>query len=158
MKKAIYPGSFDPITNGHIDIIRRARKMFEEVTVAVAKNPDKKPFFSYEEREKMISQIFEDDPKIKVIKYSGLLVDLAKENNIYTFIRGLRAVTDFDYEFQLAMTNKTLNDKIDTVFLMTEGKYSYLSSNVVRQLAKFKGDVSSFVPPLVEFEMKRKVT
>ena len=100
------------------------------MTVAVAKNPDKKPFFSYEEREKMISQIFEDDPKIKVIKYSGLLVDLAKENNIYTFIRGLRAVTDFDYEFQLAMTNKTLNDKIDTVFLMTEGKYSYLSSNV----------------------------
>jgi pantetheine-phosphate adenylyltransferase len=158
MKKAIYPGSFDPITNGHIDIVRRARKMFDEVIIAVAKNPEKKPFFSYDEREKMISQIFSDDPSIKVLKYSGLLVNLAKETGIYTFIRGLRAVTDFDYEFQLAMTNKTLNTKIDTVFLMTDGKYSYLSSNVVRQLAKFNGDISSFVPALVEFEMKRKMT
>ena len=157
MKQAIYPGSFDPITYGHIDIIKRARKLFDKVVIAVAINPDKKPLFTYEKRVELIKELMNDDPKIEVLFYSGLLVNLVDDTGITTIIRGLRALTDFEYEFQLAMTNRKLNDKIDTVFLMTDGSYSYLSSTVVKQLARFQGDISQFVPPLIEAAVKEVV-
>lgn len=157
MKQAIYPGSFDPITNGHIDILKRARQIFDKVIVAVAINPDKKPLFSYEKRVRLIQELMADDPGIEVLYYSGLLVDLVDKTGIKTIIRGLRALTDFEYEFQLAMTNRKLNDKIDTVFLMTDDTYSYLSSTVVKQLARFNGDISQFVPPLIERAVKEEV-
>lgn len=156
MKQAIYPGSFDPITNGHIDILKRARQIFDRVVVAVAVNPDKQPLFSYEKRVRLIQELMQDDPGIEVLYYSGLLVNLVDQTGIKTIIRGLRALTDFEYEFQLAMTNRKLNDKIDTVFLMTDDTYSYLSSTVVKQLARFNGDISQFVPPLIERAIKEE--
>jgi pantetheine-phosphate adenylyltransferase len=157
MKQAIYPGSFDPITNGHIDILKRARQVFDKVVVAVAVNPDKKPLFTFEKRVELIKELMKDDPGIEVLYYSGLLVDLVEQTGIKTIIRGLRALTDFEYEFQLAMTNRKLNDKIDTVFLMTDDTYSYLSSTVVKQLARFNGDISQFVPPLIERAIKEEI-
>lgn len=157
MKQSIYPGSFDPITNGHIDILKRARQIFDKVVVAVAVNPDKQPLFSYEKRVRLIQELMQDDPGIEVLYYSGLLVDLVHKTGIKTIIRGLRALTDFEYEFQLAMTNRKLNDKIDTVFLMTDDTYSYLSSTVVKQLARFNGDISQFVPPIIERAVKEEV-
>jgi pantetheine-phosphate adenylyltransferase len=156
IKQALYPGSFDPITNGHIDIVRRARKLVEEVHLAVFDNPFKTPFFSIEERVKLIKSIFPNDPGIIVTSFNGLLADYCKSTDISTIIRGLRAVSDFDYEFQLAHTNQKLNDRVDTIFLMTDLKYSYLSSSVVRQLAHFKSDVSAFVPKEVQCALEEK--
>lgn len=156
MKKAIYPGSFDPITLGHIDIVRRARKVFDEVHIAVAINPEKTPFFSYSERVELIRDLFQDDPGIFVQEFSGLIIKHAEALGIYTVIRGLRAVSDFDYEFQFALTNQKLSDKMETVFLMTDAQYSFLSSRVVRQLARFGGDISQMVPPSIEKAIKER--
>ncbi|RAP37688.1 pantetheine-phosphate adenylyltransferase [Candidatus Marinamargulisbacteria bacterium SCGC AAA071-K20] len=156
MKQALYPGSFDPITNGHIDIIKRAQKIVDVVHVAVFDNPFKKPFFTSEERVELIKKIFPSDQGIIVTAFKGLLADYCKSSEISTIIRGLRAVSDFDYEFQLAHTNQKLNDNVDTIFLMTDLKYSYLSSSVVRQLAHFKSDVSAFVPKEVQYALEEK--
>ena len=156
MKKAIYAGSFDPITNGHIDIVRRARCLFEQVIIAVIQNPDKQSLFSMDERKQFIQSIFSSDDTIIVEGFEGLLVDYAKQKGVYTIIRGLRAVSDFDFEFQMALTNRQLNSEIETVFLMTGSEYSYLSSSVVKQLALYKADVSSFVPECVEKALKEK--
>jgi len=157
MKKAIYPGSFDPITNGHLDIVRRATTVFDKVYIAVLENPSKAPFFTLDERIRLIKKVIGKDPKIQVVGFHGLLVDLAKEKNIFTIIRGLRAVSDFEMEFQIALTNRTLHPKIDTVFLMTDFKYSYLSSSIVKQLAKYNGEIKAFVPSLVEKALKEKM-
>lgn len=157
MKKAIYPGSFDPITNGHIDIIKRALPLFDEIHIAVIQNPIKTtPFFSIQERIQLITELFKDNPAIKIEGFEGLLADFAREKNVFTIIRGLRAVSDFDFEFQMALTNRNLEAKIDTIFLMTDEKYSYLSSSLVRQLAKLNGPIGQFVPEIIEKALKGK--
>jgi len=154
-KRAIYPGSFDPITNGHIDIVKRASKIFDEVIIAIFDNPKKNAVFSFEERKALIETCFADSDKIKVDIFHGLLVDYAKEKNILTIIRGLRAVSDFDYELQMSLTNRKLESNVDTIFFMTDEKYSYLSSSLVKQLVQFKGDVAAFVPKHVQAALRR---
>ena len=156
MKQAIYAGSFDPITNGHIDIIERAQKLFTEIHVGVIKNLDKAPLFTVEERISMIRKLFRPETGISVSGFKGLLVDFARKKKIFTIIRGLRAVSDFDYELQMALTNRKLEARLDTVFLMTDAKYSFLSSSLVRQIAAYQGDVSPFVPKIVEKTLKEK--
>ncbi|OGC07707.1 pantetheine-phosphate adenylyltransferase [candidate division WOR-1 bacterium RIFOXYD2_FULL_36_8] len=155
MKKAVYPGSFDPITNGHLDIIKRAAEIFDEVCVAVISNPDKNAYFSLEERLQMLKEAAKDIKKVKVDYFDGLLVDYAKHKGFEAIIRGLRAVSDFDYEFQMALTNRQMNPKIETVFLMTDYKYSYLSSSIVKQIAHFGGDVHNLVPENVAERLKK---
>jgi pantetheine-phosphate adenylyltransferase len=155
-RKAIYPGSFDPITNGHIDIVNRATEIFDEVTIVVFDNPNKTTLFSFEERRKLISEQFCHLANVTVDVYRGLLVDYAKQKSIFTIIRGLRALSDFDYELQFSLTNRKLASEVDTIFFMTDEKYSYLSSSLVRQLVQFKGDVSAFVPVHVNNALRSK--
>lgn len=151
MIKAIYPGSFDPITYGHIDIIKRASSMFDEITVCVLYNKAKTPLFSPIERVKMIQEVTREYPNVKVDSFSGLLIDYAKLHDIHVSIRGLRAITDFDYELQIAQTNRLLsNGELDTIFLTTSLEYSYLSSSSVKEIATFGGNISACVPEYVE--------
>jgi pantetheine-phosphate adenylyltransferase len=157
-KKAIYAGSFDPITNGHIDIIRRALRIFDYITIGVIENPDKTPLFSIEERISLIESVFPVHDRLTIAGFSGLLVEFAKAQSISTIVRGLRAVSDFDYEFQMALTNRRLLPNVDTVFLMTDHLYSHLSSSLVRQVARFGGDVSPFVPGSVQKALTEKYT
>lgn len=148
--KAVYPGSFDPITKGHIDIIERCREIFDEVVVAVLNNPAKNPMFTVEERMDLIKESTKDIKNISVDSFSGLLVDYVKENNISVIIKGLRAVSDFEYEFQMALANKSLNSEVETFFLMTNNRYSFLSSSLIKDIAKFNGNLSQFVTKNVE--------
>ncbi|MCR4798716.1 MAG: pantetheine-phosphate adenylyltransferase [Lachnospiraceae bacterium] len=158
MKRAIYPGSFDPITFGHIDIIERSVKLFDEIIVAVLNNSQKNSLFSASERVTMIQEIVKDYPTVTVCSFEGLLIDFAKEQDANIIIRGLRAVTDFEYELQIAQTNHVECPALDTVFLTTSLNYSYLSSSVVREFASYGGDISKFVPkqilPLIEEKYK----
>jgi len=147
--KAIYPGSFDPITYGHLDVIQRALKIFDELWVVVMVNPKKKPLLSLEKRLELIEELLRDEPRVHVDSHSGLLVDYAKNKNIRTIVRGLRAVTDFQYELEMPIANKHLWHELETVFLMTDEKYSFLSSGLVREVASMGGDVSNWVPPNV---------
>lgn len=156
MKISIYPGSFDPITNGHIDIIERAAKLSDKLIVAVLNNSDKKPLFSVNERLEMIKDAIKDIKNVEVDSFEGLTVDYCKKKNASIMIRGLRAVTDFEYELQLAHTNRELNNEVDTVFLLADMNYSYLSSSTVRQVSEYGGDVSKFVTPFVEGKLKEK--
>ena len=149
MNHAIYAGSFDPITKGHLDIIQRALTMFDLVHVSVIENVDKQALFSISERIDLIKNSIQSD-RIIVEGFEGLLVDYARDKGVYKLIRGLRAVSDFEYEFQMSLINRAQESKIDTIFLMTDQKYSYLSSSIVRQLAKFNGDISSYVSPYVQ--------
>lgn len=146
MKKAIYPGSFDPVTYGHIDIVKRASGIFDELIVAVLSNKAKSPLFSIEERVKILRDMFADIPNVSVVSYEGLLVDFAVANDANVIVRGLRAVTDFEYELQLAQTNNVLKQDIETVFLITSLEYAYLSSSTVKEVASYGGDISKFVP------------
>ena len=156
MKICIYPGSFDPVTYGHIDIIDRASKIADKLIVAVLNNHDKKSLFTIEERVEMIKESINKYDNVEVESFEGLLVDYAKSKNAKIVIRGLRAVTDFEYELQMAQTNRELLSDLDTVFLLTNLKYSYLSSSIVKQVASFGGDVSKFVTPQVAERLKRK--
>lgn len=156
MKIGIYPGSFDPITFGHIDIIERASKIVDEVVVAVLRNSNKNPLFVAEERMDMIKESTKHLSNIKVLAFDGLLVDLAKELNAQIVIRGLRAISDYEYEIQLAQTNKAIYEKIDTIFLTTSIKYSYLSSSMVKEIASFGGDIRKFVSPYVAGKLEKK--
>lgn len=156
MKTCIYPGSFDPITNGHIDIIERASKIADKLIVAVLNNNDKKSLFSIEERVEMINEAISNIDNVEVESFEGLLVDYAMKKNATIIIRGLRAVTDFEYELQMGQTNRELYGDIDTVFLLTNLKYSYLSSSIVKQVASYNGDVSKFVTPFVAEKLKIK--
>lgn len=146
MSRAIYPGSFDPVTLGHLDIIKRAAAMFDELVVGVLINTAKTPLFSLEERVNMLKNVVSDIPNVSVVQFDGLLVDYARQNDIKVIVRGLRAVTDFEYELQIAQSNRKVASDIDTVFLAMNIQYSYLSSSVVKEYASFGVDVKEFVP------------
>ncbi len=156
-KRAVYPGTFDPITLGHIDIIKRASKLVDELIVGVLNNNSKTPLFTPEERVEMIKESVADMPNVKVMAFDGLLVDFAKQQKALFVVRGLRAVTDFEYEFQMAQANRIIDKDVDTVFLTTSNAYSYISSSTVRELASFGGDISKFVTKGVEKKVKEKI-
>jgi pantetheine-phosphate adenylyltransferase len=150
MKAAIYPGSFDPVTYGHLDIIKRAAEIFDELTVSVLNNKTKTPLFSVEERVMMLEEATKDLPNVTIDSFSGLLIDHAREKDVHVAIRGLRAITDFEYELQIAQTNRKFsNEELDTMFLTTSLEYAYLSSSTVKEIASFHGDVSRCVPDFV---------
>ena len=154
---AIYPGTFDPVTYGHIDIIKRAQEIFSEVIVAVAHNPHKKPLFSVQERVAMLKDATADLKGITVSDFNGLVVDFARKQKAKVLIRGLRMLSDFEYEFQMALTNRKLADDVETIFLMPHESYSYLSSKLLREAASLGADLSSFVPEFIEKELKKKL-
>jgi len=156
MKIVIYPGTFDPVTNGHIDVIKRAIDLFDKVVVTVARNPVKNPLFTVEERLIMLKESLNPFTKVSVDSFEGLVVDHAKEVGAIGIIRGLRAVSDFEYEFQMALMNRKLDDKLRTIFLMPHEKYTYLNSTIIRNLTQFDSDVSDFVPPIVSEMLKSK--
>ena len=150
MEAAIYPGSFDPVTFGHLDIIKRSAKIFDELTVSVLDNKAKTPLFSVEERVRMLEEATRDLPNVTIDSFSGLLIDYAARKDIHVAIRGLRAITDFEYELQIAQTNRKFSEgKLDTVFLTTSLEYAYLSSSTVKEIASFNGDISECVPDFV---------
>ncbi|MBN3033595.1 MAG: pantetheine-phosphate adenylyltransferase [Candidatus Saganbacteria bacterium] len=146
MRKAVYPGSFDPVTSGHLDVIERAARLFDRVIVAVIRNPEKSPLFSFQERMDMLKASVPHCDNVAVDSFDGLLVEYVRGQKACAVVRGLRAVSDFDYEFQMALTNRRMAPEIETVFLMTDYRYSYLSSSFVRQIAGLGGDVSGLVP------------
>ena len=154
--KAIYPGSFDPMTYGHMDIIRRSAEIFDELTVSVLNNVNKTALFSVEERVNMLSEVVSDIPNVRVESFGGLLIDFARQNGVKTIIRGLRAVTDFEYELQIAQSNRKVAPEIDTVFLTTSIEYAYLSSSIVKEYARYGVDVTQFVPIEVVDRIKEK--
>ncbi|PFA68934.1 pantetheine-phosphate adenylyltransferase [Bacillus sp. AFS015802] len=153
---AVCPGSFDPITYGHLDIITRGAKVFDEIYVVVLNNSSKKPLFSVEERIELIREVTRDIPNVVVDSFQGLLVDYAKNVNAKAIIRGLRAVSDFEYEMQITSMNRVLDDEIETFFIMTNNQYSFLSSSIVKEVAKYGGDISELVPKRVEESLKKK--
>ena len=156
MSKAVYPGSFDPITNGHLDIIKRCSYVFDEVIVAVLINPDKKGWFTPDERVSMIERVTKHLGNVKVRSFEGLLVDFMDKENIDVIVKGLRTMTDFDYEMQMALMNKKLNKTKETMFMMTNSKYSYLSSTAIKQVALFKGNLEGLIPGELEAEIRKK--
>jgi pantetheine-phosphate adenylyltransferase len=158
MRRAIYPGSFDPVTNGHLDVIERARKLFDEVVVAVADNDEKQPLFSLKERLDLLRETAGRIDNVRVAQFKGLLVDFAKAENAGAVIRGLRAVSDFEFEFQMALMNRKLDAAVETIFLMPKEEYTYLSSRIVKEIARLGGDVSSFVPACVAKALSRKLS
>lgn len=153
---AIYPGTFDPITNGHLDIIKRAARIFDKVIVAVATNTGKAPLFSMDERKKLIQDAVKNIDKVEVDAFSGLIVDYCHQRGATALIRGLRAVSDFEYEFQMALLNRKIGKDVESVFLMPKEKYTYLSSSMIKEIAEFGGDITSFVPDHVRIELKNK--
>ncbi|SCJ48907.1 Phosphopantetheine adenylyltransferase [uncultured Clostridium sp.] len=157
MRVAIYPGSFDPITNGHLDIITRGSNIFDRLIVGVLVNIDKKGLFTIEERVELIKKVTKHLPNVEVICFNGLLVDLAKEYNAKVILKGLRAVSDFEYEFQMALMNSQLDPNIETLFMMTSSEYSYLSSSSVKQVAKFGGKINGLVPDEIIAEVYNKI-
>ncbi|MFC1557272.1 pantetheine-phosphate adenylyltransferase [candidate division KSB1 bacterium] len=157
MIKALYPGTFDPITYGHLDVFDRAMKIFDHVIIAVAHDTSKKTLFTLEERLNQIKEVINQNSRVDVEPFSGLLVEFAKNKQAHVIIRGLRAVTDFEYEMQLALMNRRLDDEIDTVFLMPNERYTYLNSSIVREVAQLGGDISNFVAPYVADQLMSKL-
>lgn len=156
MKIATYPGTFDPVTNGHIDIIHRGTEIFDKVVVTVARNISKSTLFSTEERLELLKSSLSETPKVEVVAFSGLVVDHARSIGAVAIIRGLRAMSDFEYEFQMALMNRKLAPEINTVFLMPNEKYTYLNSSIIRHLSEFESDVSEFVPKVVQEALRLK--
>ena len=154
---AIYPGTFDPVTNGHIDLIKRAQEIFSEVIVAVAANPQKAPLFNVQERVAMLKKATAGLSNIEVVGFDGLVVDFARERRAKVLVRGLRMVSDFEYEFQMALTNRKLSPDVETIFLMPHESYSYLSSKLLKEAASLGANLSSFVPDFVEIALKEKL-
>lgn len=153
----IYPGSFDPLTNGHLDVIKRATKLFDHVVVAVAESSDKTPFFTLAERKRMLAKVVKDIPNVTAMSFPGLLVDFAAKEKACAIIRGLRVISDFEFEFQMALMNRRLKERIETVFMMPRGKYIYLSSSLVKEVARLGGEVSAFVPETVNQSLRKKL-
>ena len=158
MNRALYPGTFDPITKGHTDLIERAERLFDEVVVAVAANPKKNPLFSLERRVELVQAVSAHLPNVRVVGFSNLLAHLAHEQNANVLIRGLRAVSDFEYEFQLANMNRQLAPQVESLFLTPSENYSYISSTLVREVAALNGDVSKFVHPAVAAALQERFT
>ncbi len=156
MRRAIYPGSFDPVTNGHLDIIERASKLFDEVIVAIAQNVEKDPLFSLDERMDFLRTSLPGAGPVRVTQFDGLLVNFAEKEGATAVIRGLRAISDFEFEFQLALMNRKLKSTVETIFLMPKEEYTYLSSRLVREIARLRGDVSQFVPEKVAQALRVK--
>tara|TARA_A100001011_G_C14025479_1_gene721311 strand:- start:51 stop:530 length:480 start_codon:yes stop_codon:yes gene_type:complete len=157
MQRAVYPGTFDPMTMGHVDLVKRASKLFDSVIIAIASSDSKKPMFTLEERIEIGNKIFADDPKVEVIGFSGLLVNFAKDNDANILIRGLRVVADFEYEFQLANMNRAMSPDIESVFLTPKEEYSYISSSLVKEIATMGGDVDRFVDPVTLEALNKKI-
>lgn len=155
---AIYPGTFDPVTFGHIDIIKTAAKMFDEVHVAIANNTGKKPLFTTQERLKFMQMATKSIPGVKVETFNGLVVNFARKKSARAMVRGIRAVSDFDYEFQMALANQKLESEIHTIFVMPSEDHFYISSRLIKEIAQFGGDVSRFVPPFVESRLRQKLS
>jgi len=155
-KIAIYPGSFDPVTNGHVDIAQRGLRIFDKIIVAILKNPVKNFLFTVEERMEMLESSFEEYPNIEVETFDGLLVDYAAKKDSIAILRGMRAVSDFEYEFQLALMNRKLNREVQTVFLMTSLRWIFTSSSIIKEAAQFGGDIKGMVPPIVNEKLKEK--
>jgi len=156
MKRAIYPGTFDPITNAHIDIIKRAKKLFDVIIIAIAQPRHKNPLFTLEERLFLVKESLKDMEDIEVLTFDGLLVDLCKKLNVNIIIRGIRAISDFDYEFQIAWMNRKLFNEIETILLMPSEEYFFLSSSIVKEVAMLGGNIDNFVPEIVKFELLKK--
>lgn len=157
MKTAIYPGSFDPVTLGHYDIIERSSKIFDKLIVGVLNNSAKSPLFSVEERVNMLRSVTAHITNVEVQSFDGLLVDFVRKNGANVIVRGLRAITDFEYELQLSQTNRIIAPEIDTLFLTTNLKYSYLSSSIVKEIATYHGDISAFLPPEILEQVEKKI-
>ena len=157
MRLAIYPGSFDPVTNGHLDLLTRALKLFDRVLISVARNPAKSPLFTEQERIALIRSVVGRNPRVTVDAFEGLLVEYAQAKKAAAIVRGLRAISDFEYELQMALMNRKLNTGVETVFLMPNEKYTYLNSSIVREIARLGGDVRSFVPPVVFRALRDKI-
>lgn len=161
MRRAIYPGSFDPVTNGHLDIIERGCKLFDEIIISILVNPEKEPFFSVEERREMLSEVVQDISRgrcsVRVDSFSGLLVNYAVAQQANVIVRGIRAISDYEYELQMALMNRRLEPDIETVFMMPAETYSYVSSRLVKEVFQLGGTVTGLVPPLIERRMKEKL-
>ncbi|KDR94045.1 Phosphopantetheine adenylyltransferase [Peptoclostridium litorale DSM 5388] len=156
-KIAVYPGSFDPITKGHLDIIKRGSKLFDKLIVAVLNNSQKKCMFTFEERVEMLREITAEMENVEIDAFSGLLIDYCKKKRVNAIVRGLRAISDFEYELQMAQMNRQLNSETETIFLTTSTKYSFLSSTLVKEVAGLNGDISEFVPSIVLRELNKKL-
>jgi pantetheine-phosphate adenylyltransferase len=150
MRTVVYPGSFDPLTNGHLDVVQRAAKLFDRVILAVAQNDSKNPLFTLRERQQLATQCVKHLTNVEVDAFDGLLVEYVEQRSAQAIIRGLRAVSDFEFEFQLALMNRKLNERVETIFMMPKDTYTFLSSRIVKEIARLGGDVSSFVPPQVQ--------
>ena len=156
-KSVIYPGSFDPLTNGHVNIIERASKCFDEVIIGVAKNSSKNSILTSDERVKLLKKVFKNKKKIKVDQFDGLLAHYVDKMKIYTILRGMRTVQDFEYELQMATSNNKLNNKIETIFMVADGNFSHISSSLIKDIVRLNGDASNFIPEIVEAELRRKL-
>jgi pantetheine-phosphate adenylyltransferase len=158
MRTAIYPGSFDPLTNGHLDVIQRATKLFDKIIVAVAKSESKQPLFDFEERVEMVATAVQHLANVEADSFDGLLVEYVDVRGAQAVVRGLRAVSDFEFEFQLALMNRKLNERVETIFMMPKDTYTFLSSRIVKEIARLGGDVSAFVPAHVQAALKEKLS
>jgi pantetheine-phosphate adenylyltransferase len=157
VRRIVYPGTFDPITNGHVDVVGRALQLFDEVVLAIAADSTKKPLFSLEERKAMAEQALASFGKqVRVTAFNGLLIDFVRQENSRAILRGLRAISDFEFEFQMALMNRKLNDSIETLFLMPRGAYTYLSSTIIKEVARLGGELSAFVPKTVADALREK--
>ncbi|HET7623789.1 MAG TPA: pantetheine-phosphate adenylyltransferase [Verrucomicrobiae bacterium] len=157
MRIAIYPGSFDPLTNGHLDVIERAVKLFDRVVVAVARNESKQPLFTLDERLELVRNSIAHLPNVEADSFHGLLVDYVESRSAQAIVRGLRAISDFEFEFQLALMNRKLNERVETIFMMPKDTYTFLSSRIIKEIARFGGDVSTFVPPHVQVALASRL-
>jgi pantetheine-phosphate adenylyltransferase len=157
LRVCVYPGSFDPITNGHLDIIERASKIFDKLIVSVVENPSKQPIFTLKERVELIKECVKDYKNIEVDSFTGLLTDHVKEKGAFTIVKGLRIIADFEYEFQMALLNKNIEPKIETIFMMTNSKYSYISSTMIKEIAKLGANLDEFVPKIIKEKLLYKL-